>query len=144
MIADDLTAFLRNDRSLKYFLDVILKFGNCAGLSINLAITEMLILGNTCVTPAQGQGFINIEIKEAVKILGVYFSYNRRLRNKLNFEGIIDAIKTKLQLWRWRNQTIIGRIQIVKTFVIPMLMYRAGSICIDKEVIIEAKLNVYP
>ena len=106
VFADDLTAFLRNDRSLKYFLDVILKFGNYAGLSINLAKTEMLILGNTCVTPAQDQGFINIEIKEAVKILGVYFSYNRRLRNKLNFEGIIDAIKTKLQLWRWRNLTI--------------------------------------
>ena len=103
----------------------------------------MLILGNTCVTPAQGQGFINIEIKEAVKILGVYFSYNRRLSNKLNFEGIIDAIKTKLQLWRWRNLTIIGRIQIVKTFVIPMLMYRAGSICIDKEVIIEANRIIF-
>lgn len=143
VFADDLTAFLRNDRSLKYFLDVILKFGNCAGLSINLAKTEMLILGNTCVTPAQDQGFINIEIKEAVKILGVYFSYNRRLRNKLNFEGIIDAIKTKLQLWRWRNLTIIGRIQIVKTFVIPMLMYRAGSICIDKEVIIEANRIIF-
>ena len=142
VFADDLTAFLRNDRSLKYFLDVILKFGNCTGLSINLAKTEMLILGNTCVTPAQDQGFINTEIKEAVKIL-VYFSYNRRLRNKLNFEGIIDAIKTKLQLWRWRNLTIIGRIQIVKTFVIPMLMYRAGSICIDKEVIIEANRIIF-
>ena len=143
VFADDLTAFLRNDRSLKYFLDVILKFGNCAGLSINLAKTEMLILGNTCVTPAQDQGFINIEIQEAVKILGVYFSYNRRLRNKLNFEEIIDAIKKKLQLWRWRNLTIIGRIQIVKTFVIPMLMYRAGSICIDKEVIIEANRIIF-
>ena len=57
--------------------------------------------------------------------------------------GIIDAIKTKLQLWRWRNLTIIGRIQIVKTFVIPMLMYRAGSICIDKELIIEANRIIF-
>ena len=28
---------------------------------------------------------------------------------------MIDAIKIKLQLWKWRNLTIIGRIQIVKT-----------------------------
>ena len=35
------------------------------------------------------------------------------------------------------NLTIIGRIQIVKTFVIPLIMYRAGSICIDTDVITE-------
>ena len=39
--------------------------------------------------------------------------------------------------------TIIGRIQIVKTFVIPMLMYRADSICIDKEGIIEANKIIF-
>ena len=39
--------------------------------------------------------------------------------------------------------TIMGRIQIVKTFAIPMLMYRAGSICIDKEVITEANKIIF-
>ena len=41
------------------------------------------------------------------------------------------------------NLTIIGRIQIIKTFVIPMLMYRAGSICIDEEVITEANKIIF-
>ena len=78
-----------------------------------------------------------------MKILGVYFSYDRSLRHKLNFKEIIDAIKTKLQLWKWRNLTIIGRIQIVKTFVIPLIMYRAGSICIDKDVVTEANRIIF-
>ena len=52
-------------------------------------------------------------------------------------------LKTKLQLWKWRNLTIIGRIQIVKTFVIPLIMYRAGSICIDKEVVTEANRIIF-
>ena len=73
-----------------------------------------------------------------MKILGVYFTYDRRLRHKLNFKEIIDAIETTLQLCKWRNLTIIERIQIVKIFVIPLIMYRTGSICIDKDVVTEA------
>ena len=92
------------------------------------------------MAPAQDQSIMNIDVKRAVKTLGVYFTYDRSLRHKLNFKEIIEAIKTKLQLWKWRNLTIIGRIQIVKTFVIPgpLIMYRAGSICIDQDVVTEA------
>ena len=99
---------------------------------------QILVLGNSAVVPMQDRSTRNIKNKEAVKILGVYFIYNHPLRKKLNFIEIIDAIKTKLQFWKWRNLTIIERIQIVKSFVIPMFMHRAGSICIDREVISEA------
>ena len=86
---------------------------------------------------------MNIDVKRAVKILGVYFTYDRSLRHKLNLKEIIDAIKTKLQLWKWRNFTIIGRIHIVKTFVIPLIMYHAGSLCIDKDVVTEANRIIF-
>ena len=95
------------------------------------------------MAPAQDQSIMNIEVKRAVKILGVHFTYDCSLRHKLNFKEIIDAIKTKLQLWKWRNLTIIGRIQIVKTFVIPLILYRAGSICIDKDVVTKANRIIF-
>ena len=123
LFADDLTAFVKNDESLSVFLEAVKKFGNVSGLIINFDKTEILVLGNSIIAPIQDRSTVNIEIKEAVKILGVYFTYNRPLRQKLNFIEIIGAIKTKLQLWKWRNLTNIGRIQIIKTFVIPMLMY---------------------
>ena len=113
------------------------------GLTINFDKTEILVLWNSAVVPIQDRNIANIEIKEAVKILGVFFTYNRPLRQTLNFTEMIDAIKTKLHFWKWRNLTIMGRIQIVKTFAIPMLMYRAGSICIDKEVITEANKIIF-
>ena len=134
LFADDFTSFLRNDESLSVFLEAVKKFGNVSGLIINFDKTEILVLGNPIIAPIQDRSTVNIEIKEAVKILGVYFTYNRPLRQKLNFTEII---------WKWRNLTIIGRIQIIKTFVIPMLMYRAGSICIDKEVIAEANKIIF-
>ena len=123
LFADDLPAFLRNDKSLRVFLEVVMEFGNCTGLTINFDKTEILVLGNLAVIPIQDRNIANIEIKEAVKILGVFFTYNHPLRQKLNFTEIIDAIKTKLHFWKWRNLTIMRQIQIVKTFAIPVLMY---------------------
>ena len=38
----------------------------------------------------------------------------RSLKQKLNFIEMIEATKTKLQFWRWRNLIIIGRIEVVK------------------------------
>ena len=126
LFADDLPVFLRNDGSLRHLLALISKFGICSGLVIHFDKTEVLLLGNSAMAPAQDQSIMNIDVKRAVEILGVHFTYDRSLRHKLNFKETIDAIKTKLQLWKWRNLTIIGRIQIVKTFVIPLIMYRLG------------------
>ena len=44
---------------------------------------------------------------------------------------------------RWRDLTLIGRIQIVKTFIIPIFLYRASMICLDKEFINEANKIIF-
>ena len=77
--------------------------------------------------------FKELTIKNSVNILGVYFKYDRRLRRKLNFHEITKTIKDKLRIWKWRDLTIIGRIQLIKTFIIPTFLYRASFICMDKE-----------
>ena len=71
----------------------------------------------------------NITVKKVVKILGVHFTYDESLWKKLNFDEILKSIKEKLNFWKWRNLTILGRIQIVKTFVIPTLMFSWFSMC---------------
>ena len=48
-------------------------------------------------------------------------------RKKFNFDEILKSIKEKLKMWKWRDLTILGRIQIVKTLsVTPVFMYRAS------------------
>ena len=79
--------------------------------------------------------FKGIKIKKSVKLLGVHFTYDYRLKRKLNFNELIKSIKGKLKVWRWRVLTIIGKIQI-KTFIIPIFLYRASLICLDKEFIV--------
>ena len=41
-------------------------------------------------------------------------------------------------MWKWRGLSLVGRIQIVKPFAIPKLMFRASVIPISKELIKEA------
>ena len=51
----------------------------------------------------------------------------------MNFDELITSIKDKVRIWRWRDLIIIGRIQIVKKFIIPIFLYRASMICLNKE-----------
>ena len=46
LFADDLTAFLKNNLSVKNFLKLIDEYGNCSGLKINHDKSEILPLGN--------------------------------------------------------------------------------------------------
>ena len=54
-----------------------------------------------------------LEIKNSVIILGVHFTYDSRAKPKLNFDEIVTSIKQKLHIWRWRDLTIFGRVEIV-------------------------------
>ena len=145
IFTDDLTGFVRNDwQSFNRFLDTTEELSDCSGLSINYDKTEILFLGNQLPKHVNDETEIRkAKVKRAVKILGVHFTYDVALRQKLNFDEIMHPIKEKLKLWRWRNFTVIGRIQIVKTFVIPIIMYRAGLISLDKEVIKKANSIIY-
>ena len=85
----------------------------------------------------------NLEIKHSVKILGVHFTYDSRTKRKLNFDEIFSSIKQKLHIWRWRDLTIYGRIQIVKTFIIPISLYRTSMVCCEQEFVKEVNKIIF-
>lgn len=134
LFADDLTGFLKDNLSLVNFLKLIKDYGTCSGLKINHDKSEIMILGN-CSSTLQQDNVVscNLKIKKVVKILGVHFTYDFRLKQKLNVDELISSIQQKLRIWRWRDLTIIGRIQIVKTFIIPIFLYRASLILVNRE-----------
>ena len=98
-----------------FAVELVEAFGECSGLRINLDKSEVMILGN------RGHGSLrngfeirNLKIKHSVKILGVHFTYDQHAKRRLNFDEIVTSIKQILHIWKWRDLTIIGRIQIVK------------------------------
>ena len=46
-------------------------------------------------------------------------------------------------MWKWRNLSILGKIQIIKTFAIPKLMFRASVISIPNELVKEVNSIFY-
>ena len=72
-------------------------------------------------------------------MLGVFFTNDKVLFIKKNFESIEKSVKELLHGWSWRGLTMIGRIQVIKSFAIPKILYRATLIACDKDSI--QKLN---
>lgn len=63
-------------------LGVLELFGECSGLKVNDKKTEILALGNNFL---QKTNFPKHNVCEVIKILGIYFCYDERQRDNLNF-----------------------------------------------------------
>ena len=113
---------MRNDFSIKNFLKLIEDYGSCSGLEINQEKSEILLLGNSTYISQESHvvpdNIYHIKVKKSVKIFGVHFSYAFQARHTLNIDELISSIQHKLRISKWRDLTIIGRIQNVKTFII--------------------------
>ena len=72
-------------------------------------------------------------VNKPMKILGIYFTYNSRLKNELNFDATLKSLKKTLNNWQWRNLTVLGKIQIIKTFAMLKLLFRASVLTFDKD-----------
>ena len=140
LFADDMTCFLRDRNEYTALFHILESFGNQSGLQVNHGKTEILALGNHTV---QHVDFAKHNVCEIIKILGVHFGYDLKQRDTLNYRQTLKDIKKSINMWKWRGLSLLGRIQIIKTFAIPKLMYRASVIPISKELIKEANSIFY-
>ena len=138
--ADDMTCFLRDKESHTSLFAILESFGSCSGLRVNHDKTEIIALGNNIL---HEKDFNDHKICEIIKILGVYFGYDEKQRNELNFRQTLKSIKKSIHMWKWRNLSILGRIQIIKTFAIPKLLFRASVIPMPNDLVKEVNSIFY-
>lgn len=120
IFADDMTCFLSDKPSCEFLMNVLSHYSENSGLKVNREKLEIFCLGNMKLS----EGELDVgEIKKVVKILGIRFTYNPTLLKKLNFDSIIKSVKKNLGNWNWRGLTLLGRIQIVKTFSIALRFF---------------------
>ena len=135
-----MTCILIDKTPYTNLLRILNSFGECSGLKVNDEKTEIMPLGDNIL---QEKDFPTHSICEIIKILGIYFGYDDRKRNNLNFSQTLKSIKKSINVWKSRGLSLLGRIQIVKTFAIPKFMFRASVISVSKELIKEAKSVLY-
>ena len=101
-----------------------------SGLAINLSKTEGMWIGSS-----RGNKTKPFGIKwpnEPIKALGVYHSYDPTLLLENNFIEKLDTIK---KLWSSRGLSLYGKVTIIKSLIIPKLVYVSSLLPTPKEVI---------
>ena len=124
--ADDTTFFLENKESIDELVKTFTLFSSFSGLKPNISKCEICGLN-----PLKGVEMVVCSMqtvdltRDAIKILGIYFSYNINVVNQKNYCKAITSIHGILKLWRMRNLSIEGKIVVFKTLAISKLVYLA-------------------
>ena len=84
------------------------------------------------------------ETVDKVKILGVVFENGKRAINiDENWTGRIEKLTRIIQLWSKRDLSIMGKIVIVKCFLVSQLTYVMQSISLPEKVLIDVNRLFY-
>ena len=75
--------------------------------------------------------------KKMIKVLGIHFSYNKKLETEENFIRHVRKTEEILKLWRMRNLILEGKIAIFKTLVISKILHLSLATNVPTQIINE-------
>ena len=119
--ADDLTLFSKNCHELRASLSIINEYRAISGLEINASKSEVLELN------CNYDSSIGIPLVSHTKITGIWYCLDYEEMLKLNWESVITRVAGKLNLWKGRYLSEIGRSTVVKAQISPIVLY-TGSV----------------
>ena len=97
-----------------------------SGLKINKSKCEVAGIGvmKGVKVALCGVECVNL-LTNAIKILGIYFSYNKKLENENNFLDHITKLQKVINIWKMRNLSLLGKITIFKTLALSNIIHLA-------------------
>ena len=128
---------MKDEESLKVFLDVLKSYEKVSGLKINISKSECMWIGasRNCKREV-------LELKwpkRPIKCLGVYLTYDYDEFIKLNYKQRLKKMEDTANWWRGRSLTMHGRAQIINSLLLSKLIYMASMFPVPEEVIKETK-----
>ena len=81
--------------------------------------------------------------KKPIKALGVYFSYNEKECENMNFDSKLQQLTSILNIWKTRNLTLVGKILLIKTFALSQFIHLASVIPIPNKVTQQIEKIIY-
>ena len=132
LLADDSTCFINgSDSSFKSLFDTIEIFSQSSGCRLNVSKSEAIWIGSkkgTQLYPFSDKGLK--WNKSTFKTLGIHFSLNTKQLYDLNHMIKLKSIENTLNCWRARNLSLVGKICVIKTLLLPQLLYFFSVLCI--------------
>ena len=129
--ADDTTLTLSDDKdSLNESLNCINNFANCSGLKANFEKTSVIWIGakrgcgeeiNTILPVLWNHGGI-------FRLLGTNYNLNNDNITHENFIEGLQKIKRLLNDWSLRSLSLLGKITVIKTLALPIIVHHLTSL----------------
>ncbi len=143
LLADDTTCFLQGDlESFQALFNTLDQFALFSGCRMNMSKSEAIHIGslkNTDNFHFQDSG---LKWKSnTFKTLGINFSLNVNSLYELNFVPKLVQIEQTLNCWKHRNLSLIGKVTVIKSLLLPQLLYLFSVLCIHIPKSFFKKLN---
>ena len=142
MYADDMTGLVVGIKSVQELMKTITEFKIYSGLGVNKDKTELMPLG---ISNKDDPSLINLgyKIVTEMKITGVTFTYDEDVKINKNFFATLANMDKTLNIWKQRNLSIIGKIQIIKTFGTSQLIFITNMINTPLNITKQANSSLY-
>lgn len=139
--ADDTSGIVSDIKSVRHFLKTVDSFGSFSGLHLNKETTEAMWIGINRHNRTTPLGISWAQYY--MKIRGVYLSYCPEISYQKNFSDKMTKAKSVLNMWKGRNLTLLGKMQIVKSFITSQFLYVASVVEIPARAVKEIDALVF-
>ena len=136
--ADDTKIFVTNDSSIKETFKELEKYEKATGAKINIEKTEGLFIGkwrNRHDKPFDGKW-----TNDKVMALGLWVG-NTDTSELISREQM-SKVRNKLQFWRARGLSVIGRVRVENVFVLSRLWHRTEIFSIPPTIVNEVEKDI--
>ena len=140
LYADDITVFLRDEKDVKSVISIIGEFSSFSALRLNLSKSEAMGIG----TSKRLNFDLGVKWVNEIKVLGIYFNnLTPASENEKNWTSKVDTIKQLIKQWEKRNLGIWGKLCIIKSLMLPQLIYTIQALCLPETVLKEINTLIY-
>ena len=140
--ADDCILLFNDKNELCKSLSVLDKFGTMSGLKLNLSKCEGLWLGKEKHKQKQCNLF-GIKWPEQLRCLGIYVGHCKDKNIKVNWTQKLEKVEIMLNNWKKRDISLLGKIQVIKTFVISQFVLPATILIVPSGIIKKIETMLY-
>ena len=132
--ADDITCITKpNETNLEKIFRHYDKLTEVSGLKLNADKTEIISKGGPQTYNVNYQGKIfTLEPTSKIKVNGIVLSYDEKELKKLNLEKVYESMSKQLRQWSNRGLSLLGKIQIYKTFGLSQILYLGSIMMLNK------------
>ena len=134
--ADDVACIIYPEQSnLQKIFNHYQAMSSVSGLNLNADKTE--IITNVKASPkysiTYNQAVFSISRCKDMKVNGIYVSYETDQVRVKNFERILSCVDKQLRMWSSRGLSLMGKIQIYKTFGLSQILFACSTIMFSKQ-----------